>query len=319
MKKLNCARIIDQWSWCYDFISKEHQRYSRHNIHVFKYNDVKYDNLDLVYCHSPNISHWHIKNLVQECRERKIKLIGGYAGDPNYWEDNIRNTYSFVNLVVGISPETVKFGKENYQTPTIFMPELIDTKYFKTRRKKSKSFIIGWAGGKHKKIKRVHLLDEIKFKVIKKSDFNKVRFAKSKNQNDMLKFYNHIDVLTMTSETECQPRVVLEAMAMGIPVVSTKVGNIPMLLDESFTVSTYPEEVLIKEMNHVLEKLKNDSELYHKNSKRNEEWIREYFSWENKCHLWDDLFEAVYNEDTKSAINISNSFLDDIGFHSLYE
>ena len=50
-------------------------------------------------------------------------------------------------------------------------------------------------------------------------------------RQDVLEYYSFIDVLMLTSIREAQPLVILEAYAAGVPVVSTRVGNVPELLD----------------------------------------------------------------------------------------
>jgi glycosyltransferase involved in cell wall biosynthesis len=48
---------------------------------------------------------------------------------------------------------------------------------------------------------------------------------------DVRDYYAFLDVLLLTSVREAQPLVILEAYAAGLPVVSTRVGNVPELLD----------------------------------------------------------------------------------------
>jgi polysaccharide biosynthesis protein PelF len=48
---------------------------------------------------------------------------------------------------------------------------------------------------------------------------------------DVREYYAFLDVLLLTSVREAQPLVILEAYAAGLPVVSTRVGNVPELLD----------------------------------------------------------------------------------------
>jgi polysaccharide biosynthesis protein PelF len=48
---------------------------------------------------------------------------------------------------------------------------------------------------------------------------------------DVRAYYAFLDVLLLTSVREAQPLVILEAYAAGVPVVSTRVGNVPELLD----------------------------------------------------------------------------------------
>lgn len=57
----------------------------------------------------------------------------------------------------------------------------------------------------------------------------KVKFTGAVNIADYLKIS---DVLVLPSVSEGQPFVVLEAMASGVPVVATRVGGVPELVDE---------------------------------------------------------------------------------------
>ena len=60
----------------------------------------------------------------------------------------------------------------------------------------------------------------------------------------MRTYYEFLDVLLLTSVREAQPLVILEAYAAGLPVVSTRVGNVPELLDydERFLASSQDAE-----------------------------------------------------------------------------
>ena len=49
---------------------------------------------------------------------------------------------------------------------------------------------------------------------------------------DMPEYYNGIDIYVCTSRTEGTPNTVLEAMACGVPVISTDVGIVPEVFGE---------------------------------------------------------------------------------------
>lgn len=48
---------------------------------------------------------------------------------------------------------------------------------------------------------------------------------------DVREYYAFLDVVVLSSLSEAQPLVILEALAAGVPVVSTRVGDVPGLLD----------------------------------------------------------------------------------------
>ncbi|MBN1699226.1 MAG: GT4 family glycosyltransferase PelF [Spirochaetales bacterium] len=50
-------------------------------------------------------------------------------------------------------------------------------------------------------------------------------------RQDVTAYYSFLNVICLTSVREAQPLVILEAFCAGVPIVSTKVGNIPELLD----------------------------------------------------------------------------------------
>lgn len=48
---------------------------------------------------------------------------------------------------------------------------------------------------------------------------------------DVREYYSFLDVVVLSSLSEAQPLVILEALAAGVPVVSTRVGDVSGLLD----------------------------------------------------------------------------------------
>src|SRR5206468_280465 len=62
-----------------------------------------------------------------------------------------------------------------------------------------------------------------------------VRFLGRLSGDDLVTAYRNAAVLALPSSNDSFPVVLLEAMACGLPVVSTKVGGIPGLVDDGRT------------------------------------------------------------------------------------
>ena len=78
------------------------------------------------------------------------------------------------------------------------------------------------------------------------------RFTFTGKQN-VASFYSFLDVLVLTSIREAQPLVILEAFAVGLPVVSTTVGNVAELLDydDRFLAPSKDAEKLARSVRYV--------------------------------------------------------------------
>ncbi|PQJ17637.1 glycosyltransferase [Nonlabens xylanidelens] len=61
---------------------------------------------------------------------------------------------------------------------------------------------------------------------------NVVSLTGSKNRFEIKEMYNQSDFLVISSLHEALPTVMLEAMSMGLPIVSTSVGSIPYELPD---------------------------------------------------------------------------------------
>ena len=66
------------------------------------------------------------------------------------------------------------------------------------------------------------------------SQESKIFIEDSVSKNDIDKFYSRAKMLIISSRREGGPRVALEALLRGIKVVSTKVGHMPDILDETY-------------------------------------------------------------------------------------
>ncbi|MFD0933311.1 glycosyltransferase family 4 protein [Psychroflexus salinarum] len=101
---------------------------------------------------------------------------------------------------------------------------------------------------------------------------------------DWLEYAKDFDIFINTTNVDNTPVSVIEAMALGLPVVSTNVGGIPFLLDdEQDALLVNPDDV--NSFTGAVSKLLNNPELALKLSKAGRQKV-EHFDWEVVKEKW---------------------------------
>lgn len=104
----------------------------------------------------------------------------------------------------------------------------------------------------------------------------------------MDEYYNKIDIYVCASRTEGHPDPVLEAMACGVPVISTDVGIVSEVFGEKqkkFIIERSKEDLKCK-----IVTILNNKNILKELSKENLGRINEW-TWEKKANLYKKLFE----------------------------
>jgi len=303
---MKILKVIDQWGWAYHNVSKDQQKHSRHEIDIVRIEDFSIDRAsdkDIVYFSSVDLDRNAVMDSVALLRRELplVKIIGGYAGESNL-------IYQDCDLVISVSLNHYYKLLDMYpDKKVIWLPESIDTEYFKRTQDYPDTFSVGWAG-RDFPVKRPHLLRELRFPLKIKSDWGMSFFKEDRSLGDMIEFYHSISALVLVSLSECMPRVVLEAMSMGLPVVSTDVGSLGVVLQKEMLVPAMPEHAVMPRINGILGALRSDLEFYQTTCRRNLKTVNEKLSWANNMPYWDNVFDAVLDEDSKRIGEVERYF-----------
>jgi len=100
----------------------------------------------------------------------------------------------------------------------------------------------------------------------------------------------HPSILTKDGEEEGIPVALMEAMASGIPVISTTTGGIPELLGNGAGLLVPPQDSV--SLANAIQSLMDDSDLWHKLSVRGRKKVEKDFSIESVAEELIKLFQA---------------------------
>ena len=154
-----------------------------------------------------------------------------------------KKVYEKCDLVIGVSNKAI----EDINNKTLVISNWWNPKLKKSTKQNNKYAL---AVGRLEKVKGFDLLIEswtnIKTKLViigsgkekenllylvKKNNLaNKIEIFDEVKREDLISYYENASVLIVSSRDEGGPRVALEALYLGIPVISTDVGHMPDIL-----------------------------------------------------------------------------------------
>jgi glycosyltransferase involved in cell wall biosynthesis len=110
-------------------------------------------------------------------------------------------------------------------------------------------------------------------------------------RQNVLDYYAFLDVMLLTSVREAQPLVILEGWSAGIPCVSTKVGNVPEMLDynENYLASSKDAEKLAACVIYV----KNNPEEVAVQMEKNQEKLHRLYNKNDLYKTYRELYEKI--------------------------
>lgn len=138
-----------------------------------------------------------------------------------------------------------------------------------------------------------------------------VEFVGNLHGKDILKKFQSSHILVHPTSNDSSPTVIIEAMACGLPVLSTTVGGIPKLVENNKTgLLVEPNNItLFKE---ALVTLIENKELQKKFGENGRLRAEEKYSWKERIHIYNDELLRAYAE-TKTVTHVSGYYPPHIG------
>lgn len=195
--------------------------------------------------------------------------------------DKLYNIYN--NIPEYIKPETSLIDTFDIN---VFYPMFLERFHFDNIS--NRPLVIGWVGnsawnskdGSNIDYKGLHHILEPVLDELINEGYNIKRLYADKQikaipNNEMPNYYKNIDIYISCSYQEGTPRPALEALACGVPIISTDVGIVPEILgnlQKDFIIgdrTTTPDSVIRNNLKNAIIKLYNNRDLLKKLSNEN--------------------------------------------------
>lgn len=191
--------------------------------------------------------------------------------------------------------DTQKFSKikvSKYQKPTILWVGRFDpvkrvedliyaSKILSQKFKNLQVLLVGY-GYQEKKLKE--LASDLKLKNIK--------FMGHKNDSELATIYKKSHVFALPSSSEGQPLTILEAQASSLPVVATRVGGIPEIVEDKKTgILVQPNNV--KELSEAIAKVLKGKNNYGQNGLK---FVKRFYTWDVIAAQTKKLYQEILHD-----------------------
>jgi len=215
--------LVDTYGWAWDIAGRELLEFlpdiQGRTIDIKGLGDkvVDPEDYDIILAYP-----WAFNDIKPLPKDRTIIVIAG--GEQLSAMDFFRKQCSEFKFYGACSKKIRKFLQQEFPKKKIFLlSHGVDTDLFSPLPNEHQGFSVGWAGDCKRKLKRFPLAQAIAHEAGLELT---IAGFKSRPHSGMAQFYNSIDCLLVTSETEAHPLIVYEAMSCGVPVVTTDVGDV---------------------------------------------------------------------------------------------
>jgi glycosyltransferase involved in cell wall biosynthesis len=135
----------------------------------------------------------------------------------------------------------------------------------------------------------------------------KVFFAGWQPQDQAARMLARHDALLMPSLHDCGGAVVLEAMALGLPVAATNWGGMPDYIDERTGLLIEPQSraLLVDGFAQAMITLAGDAELRHRLGQAGRQKVIEQFDWERKVDTILTMFDEVIESTQRNTRSVN--------------
>ena len=237
--------IVDSPNWAHDFKTDHIMRSLNDSYFMRKRcqsdvdaSDIRWADLIVVF-YWKQFNHENMQRLMPVCQENKHKLLIGISSHQELMGKWREPGLSLLReLAAGIFANSLLLYREygpQFEQPFFYTPNGVDTAFFTPggNVRHGGPFRVGWAGSltNHGPIRGY---DEYIVPAVQMVEGAELVTAAREDQwrgpEQMREFYRSLDAYICASSAEGTPNTCLEAAACGVPLATTRVGNMPELV-----------------------------------------------------------------------------------------
>jgi hypothetical protein len=239
----NILLIVDRPGWATELNASGLQSALGGRYQVLKKSQTNVTARDLDQADLIQVFYWlqflQMKTLGDAFSRNLHKLIIGVAGHVGIENERREPGLAWLRrgrAVYVISQLLFQEVKPLLDVPVFYAPSGVDTTLFNPgpQRKRAGALRVGWAGSLSNhgpEIRGFHELIVPAVNAVQGVELvTAIREEYWRTPAEMVEFYRSLDVYLCASRSEGTPNPCLEAAACGIPLVSTRVGNMPELI-----------------------------------------------------------------------------------------
>jgi glycosyltransferase involved in cell wall biosynthesis len=235
--------IVDIPSWAHDLKTQHLQRCLGSRFRMVKRYQTDVTREDLERADLVVVYYWqqiqrlaHLTEAFYACRDRLLVGVCSHhelEGDRR--EPGLRVLNSLARAVFVVNADLVREYAPVLSAPVFLTPNGVDTRFFRPgARAKEPTLRVGWAGSLSNHGPALRGFHDLIVPAVQRVDgaalFSAVREERWRTHTEMREFYRSLDVYVCASRSEGTPNPGLEAAACGVPIVTTRVGNMPAIV-----------------------------------------------------------------------------------------
>ena len=308
--------IVDRPGWAHDYKTGNLQRLLSGKYEIIKKYQSEVNETDLREADLIQFYYWlqlqRLPHLEPVFNQNLHKLLIGVCAHVELQNERREPGLAWLRKARSVFVNNRLLYKEIRSVldqPVVYTPNGVDTTFFSPPDSKQKDgkLRVGWSGSLNNHGSEYRGFGNFILPATQAMEgvelATAIREDRWRSHEDMIDFYHSLDVYICASVSEGTPNTCLEAAACGVPLVSTRVGNMPELIKPG--VNGYFIKRNIADIIRVLTILRDNEEQRNRMRKAIRSSILNW-DWTLRSENYDRLYQLALSKPATPSFNLSS-------------